>query len=128
MKDFEGNVKDEEDMEEDDDQEGYSESDSDTIRMSSSASETEVWLIRFCFHVSHVIYFKWKSNMKIWFSKIPMFAIYLRKLRVHLGKCDEDGADSGASVLLIRTIRLFNEFITCNTQKRWYSNMEKREY
>ena len=26
--------------------------------------------------------------------------------------CDEDGADSGASVLLIRTIRLFNEFIT----------------
>ena len=42
MKDFEGNVKDEEGMEEDDDQEGYSESDSDTIRMSSSASETEV--------------------------------------------------------------------------------------
>ena len=42
VKDFEGNVKDEEDMEEDDDQEGYSESDSDTIRMSSSASETEV--------------------------------------------------------------------------------------
>ena len=37
VKDFEGNVKDEEDMEE-----GYSESDSDTIRMSSSASETEV--------------------------------------------------------------------------------------
>ena len=42
VKDFEGNVKDEEDIEEDDDQEGYSESDSDTIRMSSSASETEV--------------------------------------------------------------------------------------
>ena len=41
-----------------------------------------------------------------------MFAIYLRKLRVHLGKYDEDGADSGASDLLIRTIRLFNEFIT----------------
>ena len=42
VKDFEGNVKDEEDIEEDNDQEGYSESDSDTIRMSSSASETEV--------------------------------------------------------------------------------------
>ena len=42
VKDFEGNVKDEEDLEEEDDQEGNSESDSDTIRMSSSASETEV--------------------------------------------------------------------------------------
>ena len=43
VKDFEGNVKDVEDLEEeDDDQENYSESDSDTIRMSSSASETEV--------------------------------------------------------------------------------------
>ena len=42
VKDFEGNVKDEEDMEKDDDQKDYSESDSDTIRMSSSASETEV--------------------------------------------------------------------------------------
>ena len=44
VKDFEGNVKDEEDLEEDDDQKDYSESesDSDTIRMSSSASETEV--------------------------------------------------------------------------------------
>ena len=42
VKDFEGNEKDEEDMEEDGDQKDYSESDSDTIRMSSSASETEV--------------------------------------------------------------------------------------
>ena len=51
MKDFEGNVKDEEDLEEDDDQKDYSESesDSDTIRMSSSASETEVWLNQILF-------------------------------------------------------------------------------
>ena len=37
--------------------------------------------IRFCFHVLHVTYFMSKSNMKIWFCEIPMFAIYLRKLR-----------------------------------------------
>ena len=41
-KDFEGNVKDEENMDDDDDQKDYSESDRDTIRMLSTASETEV--------------------------------------------------------------------------------------
>ena len=37
-------MKDEENMDDDDDQKDYSESDRDTIRMLSTASETEVWL------------------------------------------------------------------------------------
>ena len=124
-------MKDEENMDDDDDQKDYSESDSDTIRMSSSASETEVWLDQILFSRFTRDLFQVKVEYENMILRNPnvcnlfkenqikgSLTIYWKKepLLAHWS------FSSGPSDYAMNSSPCLQY-----SEKKWYSGMEKRE-